>query len=111
MQQVLSNLLRNAVEASPPEGRVAATAIVEGGELLITIRDHGKGIRETDLERIFEPFYTTRARGTGLGLAIARRLVSLHGGSLTASNAPDGGALFSIRLPNAARSGMQLKGV
>ena len=54
-----------------------------------------------DLERIFEPFYTTRARGTGLGLPIARRLVSLHRGSITADNAPDGGAIFSIRLPAA----------
>jgi len=52
-----------------------------------------------DLERIFEPFYTTRAQGTGLGLPIARRLVALHGGSLTAENAPDGGAVFCIRLP------------
>jgi two-component system sensor histidine kinase HydH len=111
MQQVLGNLLRNAIEASPPDGRVVATASVEDGELLFTIRDFGKGIREPDLERIFEPFYTTRARGTGLGLAIARRLVALHGGTITAQNADEGGALFRVRLPNAARSGTQLKGV
>lgn len=101
MRQALCNLLRNAVEASPRDGRVVATVRGEGRELVITVRDFGKGIQVADLERIFEPFYTTRARGTGLGLPIARRLVALHRGSLTADNAPDGGAIFSIRLPAA----------
>jgi signal transduction histidine kinase len=99
MRQVLANLLRNALEASPTTGRVLVSVQVERGELVFGIRDHGKGIRVQDLERIFEPFYTTRARGTGLGLPIARRLVSLHGGSITAENAPEGGARFLIRLP------------
>jgi two-component system sensor histidine kinase HydH len=99
IRQVLCNLLRNALEASPPSARVLAGARVEKKALLLFVRDFGNGIRESDLERIFEPFYTTRARGTGLGLPIARRLVELHGGSITASNAKDGGALFCIRLP------------
>lgn len=99
MRQVLCNLLRNALEASPSSGRVLVSVRGEGRELLFCVRDFGKGIRVADLERIFEPFYTTRAQGTGLGLPIARRLVALHGGSLTAENAPDGGAVFCIRLP------------
>ena len=99
MRQVLCNLLRNALEASPSSGRVLASVRGEGRELVFSIRDFGKGIRTADLERIFEPFYTTRAQGTGLGLPIARRLVALHGGSISAENAPDGGAVFRIRLP------------
>jgi two-component system sensor histidine kinase HydH len=102
MRQVLCNLLRNALEASPSGGQVLATVRSEGRELLFSVRDFGKGIRAADLERIFEPFYTTRAQGTGLGLPIARRLVALHGGSITADNAPDGGAIFCIRLPAVA---------
>lgn len=104
MHQVLCNLLRNAVEASPPAGRVLAGVRTEGNELLFYVRDFGKGIQTQDIEKIFEPFYTTRARGTGLGLPIARRLVVLHGGTLTASNAPEGGALFCVRLPVSGRS-------
>jgi two-component system sensor histidine kinase HydH len=103
MRQVLCNLLRNAVEASPPDRSVLASACVEDGELCFNVRDFGKGIPAEDLEKIFEPFYTTRARGTGLGLPIARRLTALHGGSITAKNAPDGGALFCVRLPATIR--------
>lgn len=103
MRQVLANLLRNAVEASSPTGRVLASVRADGAELCFCVRDFGKGIPPEDLEKIFEPFYTTRARGTGLGLPIARRLTALHGGSITASNAPDGGALFCVRLPMATR--------
>ena len=99
MHQVLCNLLRNAVEASPPGGRVLAGVRTDKGDLVFTVRDFGKGIQAQQLEKIFEPFYTTRARGTGLGLPIARRLVVLHGGTLSASNASEGGALFTVRLP------------
>ncbi len=102
MRQVLCNLLRNALDASPPSGRVLASLRVEGGMLCFAVRDFGPGIPETALEKIFEPFYTTRARGTGLGLPIARRLVALHGGTISASNEKDGGALFCVRLPKAA---------
>lgn len=104
MRQVLCNLLRNAVEASPADHKVLAGAHVEANELVFSVRDFGKGIPEQDLEKIFEPFYTTRAKGTGLGLPIARRLVTLHGGAITARNAPDGGALFCVRLPEAPPS-------
>jgi two-component system sensor histidine kinase HydH len=104
MHQVLCNLLRNAVEASPPGGRVLAGVRTEKDDLIFYVRDFGKGIQVQQLEKIFEPFYTTRARGTGLGLPIARRLVVLHGGTLSASNAPEGGALFTVRLPAAGGS-------
>ena len=69
--------------------------------LVFRIRDHGAGLPRGDEERIFEPFFTTRTSGTGLGLAVARRVVELHGGSLTAANHPQGGA----RVPPRAAAG------
>ena len=99
MRQVLVNLLENAAEAGggPIEARVAR----DGRSLVIAIRDHGPGIAEADLPRIFEPFFTRRIHGTGLGLAVAKRMVDLHGGTLTARNAAGDGAELLITLPRA----------
>jgi len=99
MQQVLHNLLRNAVEASPEGAVIQVSAAREGSALVLGFRDRGEGLPEENLERIFEPFFTTRARGTGLGLAVARRIVELHGGTLSARNHPQGGAEFRVILP------------
>jgi signal transduction histidine kinase len=74
---------------------------MEGDRLVFTVRDHGPGIPPADLERIFEPFYTTRPTGTGLGLAVAQRIVQMHGGTLTAANDPGGGASFRMAIPRA----------
>jgi two-component system, NtrC family, sensor histidine kinase HydH len=100
MRQVLINLIENAAEASP-EAAVAARVAAERDRLVFVVRDHGPGIAADDLGRIFEPFFSRRVQGTGLGLAVAKRLVELHGGTLTARNAPGGGAEFSITLPRA----------
>ncbi len=99
IQQVLTNLLRNALQASPDGRPAAARAAAEAGALVFEVRDRGPGLAEADRERIFEPFYTTRLRGTGLGLAVARRIVALHGGTLTAENHPEGGAVFRVTIP------------
>ncbi|MEM1246936.1 MAG: ATP-binding protein [Acidobacteriota bacterium] len=97
LRQVLVNLLSNAKEAAGEDGvRVAARQTA--GSLEVDVEDDGPGIPPDELERIFEPFFTTRTTGTGLGLAVSRRIVELHGGSLTAvSEAP--GARFTISLP------------
>ena len=96
--QVLHNLLRNAVEASPEGAPIEVKVTLEGEALTVAFLDQGEGIPEESLDRIFEPFFTTRTRGTGLGLAVARRIVELHGGSLTARNRPGGGAEFRLTL-------------
>lgn len=99
IHQVLTNVLRNAVQ-SQPNGRPPHAAVaVEDGELVFTVRDFGAGIPTEKIERIFDPFVTTRARGTGLGLAVARRIVMLHGGRISAANHPQGGAVFRIVIP------------
>jgi signal transduction histidine kinase len=75
----------------------------------IAVRDRGSGIRADSLEHVFEPFFTTRERGTGLGLANVRKIVECHGGTVRASNGPEGGAVFTVRMPaaqgTAAREG------
>ena len=96
---VLENLLRNAVQASPPERPPEARVFMENGTLVFTIRDFGPGLPTGEEDRIFDPFFTTRTQGTGLGLPLARRIVELHGGHIVAANAPESGALFRIELP------------
>ena len=99
IRQILTNLLRNAVQASPEGERVEAAVSLEGGRLFFRVRDHGAGIAPGEEERIFRPFHTTRVRGVGLGLAVARRIAELHDGTITASNHADGGALFEVAIP------------
>jgi two-component system sensor histidine kinase HydH len=99
MRQALTNVLRNARQASPEGTRPEATVGRSDGSLVLSVRDFGAGITPGDEKRIFSPFYTTRTTGTGLGLAIALRMVELHGGSITAGNHPDGGAVFRIAIP------------
>jgi len=105
LQQVILNLLRNAmdaVQALPPDGRraIAIDAGLDGNDkIFVDVADHGPGIAEGDLERVFESFYTTKPNGMGIGLAICRRLIEAHGGTLRAAHNPSGGALFRLTIP------------
>ena len=111
LRQTLLNLMRNALEAIPDsqtDRRVTVSTSLENDQgndwVAISIHDTGKGIPASDLQKIFIPFFTTKSQGHGVGLALAHRVITEHGGTLTASNAPDGGAVFSIRLPLDLRS-------
>jgi signal transduction histidine kinase len=101
LEQVVFNILLNAVQAMDGRGRIAVTGGRRGARAVLAIRDHGPGIPEADLARVFEPFYTTKpaGEGTGLGLAISSEIVHELGGELRAENRPDGGACFAIELP------------
>src|SRR5581483_3729239 len=99
IRQVLDNLMRNAVEASPPDAPIEIAIATERGRLTIAVRDRGPGVAAGEESRIFEPFVTGRVRGTGLGLAVARRIVELHGGAIAARNREGGGAEFVVVLP------------
>jgi two-component system, NtrC family, sensor histidine kinase HydH len=105
IRQALVNLLRNAVQVSPEERPPVAHVSGEGGRLVFIVRDFGPGLPDGAHERIFDPFFTTRTYGTGLGFAVARRAIELHGGSLSADNHPEGGAVFRITLPGAGAKG------
>jgi two-component system sensor histidine kinase HydH len=99
LRQALTNLLRNARQASPQGARPVARVSTENGRLIFTVRDFGEGLPKGQEDRVFDPFFTTKTSGTGLGLSVARRIAELHGGSLTAQNHPQGGAVFRIELP------------
>lgn len=97
LRLALLNLIRNGAEADP-DGTVSVSAAREDGSVIIQVRDTGPGISPTDLQKIFIPFFTTKAKGHGIGLALTHRIITQHGGTLTAANSPNGGALFTIRI-------------
>ena len=100
LRDALSNLLLNALQATPQGGKVELIATTADGELLISVQDSGSGVPADLRERIWEPFFTTRQRGTGLGLAIVRKRVQEVGGSASLDVSRNGrGALFLLRLP------------
>jgi two-component system, NtrC family, sensor histidine kinase HydH len=99
MRQALTNVLRNAQQATASGTRPEVSVHPRDGALEIVVRDFGNGIPAGDEEKIFTPFYTTRTTGTGLGLAVAQRVTQLHGGTITAANHEGGGAVFRITLP------------
>jgi two-component system sensor histidine kinase FlrB len=95
----LTNLLENALQATPQDGRVALKAERVGERVRFSVADTGRGIEPAIRERLFDPFFTTRADGTGLGLAIARGVARAHGGDITLSSKPGQGSTFVLELP------------
>ena len=106
LQQVLVNLIINAIDAMGPlneqERLLTLDSNSNGEELFITVMDTGTGIEPGNLDRIFEPLFTTKIEGMGLGLSICRSIVEAHGGRLWASAPRAGGAVFHLSLPLAA---------
>ena len=103
MQQVIINLIQNAADATDhlPEPLLKVTAREENGDIIALFCDNGAGIASEALDKMFDPFYTTKpvGKGTGLGLSISYGIIERHGGRLSASNLPHGGAEFMLRLP------------
>jgi signal transduction histidine kinase len=97
LRLALLNLIRNGAEASS-DACVSVSAARDNGSVVIQVRDNGPGISPADLQKIFIPFFTTKAKGHGIGLALTHRIITQHGGTLTAANSPEGGALFTIKL-------------
>jgi signal transduction histidine kinase len=104
IRQVLLNLVINAVQAMPTAGKVKLRADRDGEHVRIEVEDEGVGIPAEDLERVFDPFFTTRSSGTGLGLSIAYQIVNQHGGHISARKNQQRGMTFTVTLPVAARS-------
>jgi signal transduction histidine kinase len=111
VEQVVANLLRNAVRATPPGGRIAVHARLHGGAAEVRVEDTGRGLSEAQLQALFQPFGQVHEGaevpdGTGLGLYLCRGIVEQHGGRLWAESAgPGRGAAFTFTLPQAARHG------
>lgn len=99
IEQVLLNVILNAVQATPPGGRVLVREQLDGDEVRVEVIDEGPGIAAEHLSNIFSPFFTTREKGTGLGLAIAQRIVTSHDGRLEVVQTSARGTCFRISLP------------
>jgi signal transduction histidine kinase len=99
LRQTLLNLILNGLQAMPEGGTLTLEANTSNGNILISVTDTGIGIAPENLARIFDPYFTTKARGSGLGLAISRRTIEAHGGTITAANESGGGCRFLISLP------------
>jgi signal transduction histidine kinase len=105
LQQIVTNLLDNAVKSSPPLTPIEVSVVPGEDSVDIAIRDHGPGLSDSELTRVFDKFVrgrTSTPTGTGLGLYICRQLVEAQGGTIRAERASDGGARFVVTLPRAA---------
>ncbi len=99
IKEVLLNLVMNACEAMPDGGKIELFLEKRPDLLIVGVRDEGAGIQQADLQRIFDPFYTTKAEGTGLGLSIAQRIMEQHEGRIEAERNPERGMTFRLVFP------------
>ena len=101
LNQVFLNLLTNALDAIEPEGKINISTRSEDGQVIISIKDNGKGIPEELINKVFDPFFTTKkiGKGTGLGLSISHGIIENHGGTISVKSSFEKGTVFEIRLP------------
>ncbi len=110
LRYVFINLLLNAWDAMPQGGTIRVSGSTSGATVLITVEDEGTGIPEEHLHTIFQPFFTTKGeQGTGLGLSMAYGVMARLGGSISAANRPQGGAVFTLTFPSEAPPAQQSK--
>ena len=102
LRRAVLNLALNAIDAMPDGGELNISACAGRHGCEIEVCDTGPGLSDEARRRAFEPFYTTKSNGTGLGLAIVYRIAEVHGGEILAGNCPEGGAVFTLRLPRPA---------
>jgi signal transduction histidine kinase len=99
LRRAVRNLVLNAVDAMPDGGALVATSAVGPNAIELEVADTGAALSEEEREQAFELLPSARRGGTGWGLAVVRRIAELHGGSVTAANCPEGGAAFTLRIP------------
>jgi signal transduction histidine kinase len=115
LRQALANLVDNALKYGGTSGWMGVSAksvaTLQGEEVVVSVADHGVGIKRSDLSRLFEPFFRSADAqaaaipGSGLGLAVVRHVVEAHGGRVTVDSAPGKGSVFAIHLPADAGTG------
>ncbi|WP_340678792.1 sensor histidine kinase [Paraglaciecola sp.] len=99
LEQAFLNLIKNAIEASPPNAPVQVSLKQYKHYVQVKINDNGTGISEDILHQVMQPYFTTKPQGTGIGLAICRNIIDSHHGRLTLKNRQNGGLSASIELP------------
>jgi signal transduction histidine kinase len=106
LKQILLNLLSNAVKFNEQGGFVRMQVRSDGKDVVISVRDTGRGIQPEQMQRLFDPYYQAahgdQGIGTGLGLSIIKHLVELHGGTILVDSVPGSGSVFTVRLPREA---------
>ena len=115
MDQVLTNLIENAVRYTPPESPIEVSAQIDGEQMVISVADRGPGIPQADKERVFDKFYRVLGTqrnaatipGSGLGLAVSKGLVEAHGGHIWVEDRPGGGSIFRFTLPVGKAEGIE----
>jgi signal transduction histidine kinase len=102
LRRAFSNILRNAVEACGEQGEVEIIVAPDQiGGVRVEIRDHGPGVPAEIAQHIFDPYKTGKAGGTGLGLALVKQTIEMHGGTISLTDSPGGGATFVVRIGSA----------
>jgi signal transduction histidine kinase len=101
LYQSFLNLFINAMQAMPDGGRIDVGVRTENGRVLVEIADEGQGVPQELLDKIWDPFFTTKDKGTGLGLGIVRNIIESHGGGVRIANREPRGARVTIELPAA----------
>lgn len=99
--QVLLNLLTNSLQAIETEGKISIDAGRSGKDVVITVTDDGKGIEKEHMDKVYQPFFTTKAKGTGLGLSLCRKVIEEHSGMMEIESAPGKGTSIMLHLPGA----------
>ena len=99
IRQLLLNLLRNAMDATPPGGTIGARLLLEDHYIIFQLSDSGMGISADAKDKIFDLFYTTKPKGTGLGLPICRKIAQDHGGEIIVESKEQMGTTVTIKLP------------
>jgi signal transduction histidine kinase len=98
IEQVFINVIRNAIEAAPPDSMITIKLFRQQTEACVSVRDSGSGVTAADAGRVFEPFFSTKPRGVGLGLALSREMVEANGGDIQFQSSPEG-TTVTVRLP------------
>jgi signal transduction histidine kinase len=104
MKRVFINIIKNAIDAMPKGGNLTIKSKESDGKVEITIADTGTGISKDNLEKIWMPFFTTKAKGMGLGLPICKQITEAHGGSISVESKLGKGTTFAITIPVASKS-------
>jgi len=100
IKHLLLNLLKNSAKAAPAGGKITVYVGRDGNDLVYKVTDHGPGVPEEIQKKIWDPFFTTgQDSGSGLGLSICKRVVQMHGGSISYEDTPGGGATFVVKIP------------
>ena len=99
MKRLFTNLVLNAVQAMPDGGSLSIRGSLQGDDVVISVEDTGVGIREENLNEIFKPLFTSKAKGTGFGLPVCKRIVDAHGGTISVESEEGVGSTFTVKLP------------